>query len=120
MGGESVREERIGICPVCKRPFPIRFNSLQLLGNDFGKFLIEDAEVIQSGKNEECPYCGVILWIPIRGDPTFPFVLIGEFTKKRTRRKRDYASRTTRRLVEKKWGKAAFQGQSCSIANRSS
>lgn len=41
-------------CPVCKFDFSVNFDK---------------QETKQGGKNDYCPQCGWLLWVPIRGDP---------------------------------------------------
>lgn len=42
-------------CPVCGEEFSADFT---------------EGEISQGGKNDYCPHCKWLLWIPIRGSPT--------------------------------------------------
>ena len=65
-------------CPVCGHSFSTCFEKLNLLKSGAWQFFVDGlVMVIQSGQNETCSNCGVVLWVPIRGDPNLPFILIG-------------------------------------------
>jgi len=59
-------------CPICNYNFSVEFVEFS------------ENEISQGGKNESCPWCEWLLWIPIKGEPSLvpiPVILSGKKSK---------------------------------------